>query len=87
MGHKCPSSNGNCQSSHFEVSLGIHLISGIIIFLSSSAACLSRHMLNKFSVIARNPKEVKFICYVILRVVEGVLMSSAGTTAEFRDVT
>lgn len=44
-------------------------------------------MLNKFSIIARNPKEVKLICYVILKVVEGVLMSSAGKTAEFRDVT
>jgi len=44
-------------------------------------------MLNKFSIIARNSKEVKLICYVILRVIQGVLMSSAGTTAEFRDVT
>ncbi|VCX38263.1 unnamed protein product [Gulo gulo] len=39
-------------------------------------------MLNKFSVIARNSEEVKPICYVILRAAEGVLMSSAGTTAE-----
>jgi len=44
-------------------------------------------MLKKFLITARNPKEVKFICYIILGVVEGVLMSSAGTTAEFRDVT
>lgn len=51
-------------------------------FLSFSTACLSRHMLNKFSIIARNSKEVKPICYVILRAVEGVLMSSAGIIAD-----
>lgn len=77
----------NCHLNYFEVSLGIYLINWIIIFPSSFAAFLSRHMLNKFSIIARNSKEMKFICYVTLRVIEGVLMSSAGTTAEFRDVT
>lgn len=82
--YNSPSSSGNCQANHSEVVLGIHLISWMMIFLFSSETCLSRHMLHKFSITARNPKEVKLICYFILRVVKEVLMSSAGTTAEFR---
>lgn len=80
---KSPSSSGTCQSvNHCEVSLGMHSISRIIIFLFPSETCLSRHMLSKFSITARNPKEVKPICYFILRMVQEVLMSSARAAAE-----
>lgn len=41
-------------------------------FLPSFAAYISRRMVNNFSVIASNPKEVQLICYFILMMVKEV---------------